>query len=168
MVKTKNTTRYSIEQQNEVFEYWYNHKRNWTATAEHCGVTRVTLSRWAKKYDWEKRADKIVGKIADGIDRKIVGEALSNVEVAKRCLSKEVQIYLANKKKTADLRAIVVLMKYIDEALGHDVLADAIREANAAAIPYDPALALEVANVLKKAAEEAKGADDDSEDEAPK
>ncbi len=149
---------------NEAFELWHHNGQNDKKTGVEIGRSRKTIWRWAKKYDWVKRSDKITRNISRGVDRKIESEGLSNVKLAGKCLKKEADAYLRkDHDATGDLRAITTLMKYIDEAGKPNEIAEALRAAaKQDELPFDPDLAAECLDLLTEALTEQKERLDES------
>jgi len=143
---------------NEAFAIWHNNGRIDAITGKELGRDRKTIYRWAKKYDWVERSEKIWRNIARAVDRKIETEGMSNIKLAGKCLTKEVNAYLdEDKKATGSVKDIVALMKYIDEAGKPNEIAEALRAAvKQDDIPFDPTLAAEVLDLLTEALTEQK------------
>jgi hypothetical protein len=150
------------EEINRLFQYWYENNRNFSKTAEFSGRDRKSLWRYAIKYDWASRADRITANVAKGVDRQIAKRVVSNVEMAESCLKREVTAYLENKNAArGNIRDIVALMKYIDEAGEQGRIADAILAARKEALPYDPDLCDEIIGLLQRYREKKKDEDVD-------
>lgn len=132
-----------------MFEYWYQHDRSITLTAKKFNKERKSLWRWAEKFKWHERADKIRAKVQNGLDRKIEKNEITNVKLAKACLKKEVAAYLKPTRRTkGELPDILRFMRYIDEVEGNMP----IEGGGIASIPMTPELAREVRFVLRDVA----------------
>lgn len=110
---------YSEADINLWFEAWIANKKNLLATARQCGVDRKTIARYVKEFDWESRSKNILARIRDGVDRKIEKQEISNVKLARQCLSKEAEAYMKRPDIKGNINTIVMLMRYIDEVEGN-------------------------------------------------
>ncbi len=134
-----------------MFEFWFQNDRNVTKTAKKYGRDRASIYRWAKRFGWEARAEKIRNKVRRDTDKRLQRKEISNVKTAQKCLRKEVAAYLHdNHEATGDLKAIVQLLKYIDDNGGLELL----DQISIAAIPMTTELAKEAMAVLKELADD--------------
>lgn len=114
------STKYNESDAEAWFKWWYENDRNYKATAKNFKVSPTTVRRHARRRDWVLRAEKIRADVANAHDRKIVKQEVSNVQMAKACLKKEIRQYLDKEHKAVgDINAIVKLMRYIDEVEGN-------------------------------------------------
>lgn len=158
MAQRQPTTDVSEAEPEQWFRYWYESDRNYEGTSRHFKRAKTTIYRYSKKNNWDKRADAIRANIVKANDRKIEREQVTNVNIAQDCLTKEVEAYLDPKRaKKGNLRDIVALFKYIDEAGKPNEIAEALRAAaKQDELPFDPDLAAECLDLLTEALTEQK------------
>lgn len=105
----------SVAERNEMFSFWYDANRNYSATANKFRIAVTTLRRYAKADRWEKRADDIDKKVREAVDKEVARAQVSNVRIAQAMLVKELKKY-ESRKATGSLYGVIALMRYIDNA----------------------------------------------------
>ena len=103
---------------NNIFDHWRQSGCNSTSTAKHLGISKTAILGYRKKYDWDKRAQKIQEKKWKAEDKKTVTKELKNLTVMKKVFRKEVNAYLKSPVITPDPKTLVIIARYIDELEG--------------------------------------------------
>jgi hypothetical protein len=106
------------DKREEMFDFWKVNNRANMKTSRQFKVNAKTLSLMITSDGWHERADKIDANIKARIDRQIESRELKNIQVAKDCLKREVEAYMAS-HPTGSLQNIMILMRYIDEMEGN-------------------------------------------------
>jgi len=105
---------------NQMFQFWYEHNRDYSATSRKFKVAVTTVRRYADRFKWADRYADIKAKVQAGVDAKLVREEISNVKIAKSLLGKELKVYQEEKKATGNIYAILHILKYIDGVIDGD------------------------------------------------
>lgn len=115
--KKKNTPlETSFAERNEMFSFWYDANRNYSAAANKFGIAITTIRRYAKADKWESRAADIDKKIRDQVDKEVARAQVSNVRIANAIMLKELAAYNKRKRVTGNPYVILSYMRYIDNA----------------------------------------------------
>lgn len=108
--------------QYNAFQAFLHGKRNWTAVSEETGHSEAAISKWAKKYEWERRAASwdtkemaITMREANKLERKRQRDSIEEYRKANEDQAKMMM------ETSADLMNIIQKRILKAEAEGEDI-----------------------------------------------